>query len=364
MATLELIQLSKKYGKTVWGAKDVNLKVDNGEFVVFLGPSGCGKTTTLRMIAGLEEVTIGKIFIDGKDVTYLEPRKREVSMVFQSYAVWPHMTVYENIAFPLKLKKMSKSEVDIIVKEVSEMVKIKEYLNRYPRQLSGGQRQRVALARALAVKPKIFLMDEPLSNLDAKLRVKMRTELKAIHNQTGATTIFVTHDQSEALSMADRIVVMRDGHIEQVGTPDDVYFDSENIFVAGFIGTPPTNFFEMNINVEKGKVKFFNEHLEFYLPDKIKNILKDYNKNKIILGIRPESFEIVDEKDKSYFTEKVLVVEPQGSHQIIALKIGEQIVKIIAPSFPKYKPNDVINIGFDEDRIMLFDIDNKKRVRG
>ncbi|MBZ4649633.1 ABC transporter ATP-binding protein, partial [Thermosipho sp. (in: thermotogales)] len=226
MATLELINLSKRYGKNVWGAKNVNLKVNNGEFIVFLGPSGCGKTTTLRMIAGLEEVTEGKVIIDGKDVTYLEPRKREVSMVFQSYAVWPHMTVYDNIAFPLRLRKMPMDEIDKIVKEVAEMVKIEELLKRFPSQLSGGQRQRVALARALAVKPKIFLMDEPLSNLDAKLRVKMRTELKAIHHRTGATTIFVTHDQSEAMSMADRIVVMRNGKIEQVGTPDDVYFYS------------------------------------------------------------------------------------------------------------------------------------------
>lgn len=364
MATLELIQLSKRYGKSVWGAKNVNLKVNDGEFIVFLGPSGCGKTTTLRMIAGLEEVTEGEVLIDGKDVTYLEPRKREVSMVFQSYAVWPHMTVYENIAFPLKLRKESKENIDSMVKEVAEMVKITEYLERYPRQLSGGQRQRVALGRALAVKPKIFLMDEPLSNLDAKLRVKMRTELKAIHTKTDATTIFVTHDQSEALSMADRIVIMRNGHIEQVGTPDDVYFDSENVFVAGFIGTPPTNFFKMNIKHEKNNVKFYNENLEFLLPDKIKNLLKNYNKDQIILGIRPESFKIVENKEKSYFTEKILVVEPQGSHQVIALEIGEQIVKIVAPAFPKYKANEIINISFDEDRVMLFDIETEKRIRG
>ncbi|KLO22152.1 ABC transporter ATP-binding protein [Marinitoga sp. 1155] len=363
MATLKLINLSKRYGKSVWGAKNVNLEVNHGEFVVFLGPSGCGKTTTLRMIAGLEEVTEGMILIDDKDVTFLEPRKREVSMVFQSYAVWPHMTVYENIAFPLKLKKESKEKIDSIVNEVAEMVKIKEYLKRYPRQLSGGQRQRVALARALAVKPKIFLMDEPLSNLDAKLRVKMRTELKAIHNKTGATTIFVTHDQSEALSMADRIVVMRNGHIEQVGNPDDVYFDSENIFVAGFIGTPPTNFFKMEIKIENGKTIFFNENLKFTLSEKIKDLLKNYNKSKIILGIRPESFKIEENKNKAHFTEKILVVEPQGSHQIIALEIGDQIIKIIAPAFPKYKANEIINISFDEDRIMLFDIETEKRIR-
>ncbi|AEX86474.1 ATPase component of ABC-type sugar transporter [Marinitoga piezophila KA3] len=362
MATLELINLSKRYGKSVWGAKDISLKVDNGEFIVFLGPSGCGKTTTLRMIAGLEEVTEGTILIDNNDVTYLEPRKREVSMVFQSYAVWPHMTVYENIAFPLKLRKLPEKEIDNIVQEVSEMVKIQEYLKRYPRQLSGGQRQRVALARALAVKPKIFLMDEPLSNLDAKLRIKMRTELKAIHNKTGATTIFVTHDQSEALSMADRIVIMKDGNIEQVGTPDEVYFDSENVFVAGFIGTPPTNFFRMNIKNEGDKIVFYNEELKFSLSDKIKQLLKNYNKDEIILGIRPESFKIVS-KDEAIFSRDILVVEPQGSHQIIAIEIGEQIIKIVSPSFPKYSSGETIHISFDEERVMLFDIETEKRIR-
>ncbi|ABR31555.1 sugar ABC transporter ATP-binding protein [Thermosipho melanesiensis] len=362
MATLELVNLSKRYGKKVWGAKDVNLKVNDGEFVVFLGPSGCGKTTTLRMIAGLEEVTEGKVIIDGKDVTYLEPRKREVSMVFQSYAVWPHMTVYENIAFPLKLKKFPSEEIDKIVREVAEMVKIEELLKRFPSQLSGGQRQRVALARALAVKPKIFLMDEPLSNLDAKLRVKMRTELKAIHHKTGATTIFVTHDQSEAMSMADRIIIMKNGRIEQVGTPDDVYFNSANVFVAGFIGTPPTNFFEMEVVRQSGRIHLKNEHIDIPLNGKNEKIVESYSKNKIIVGIRPENLLITNNKDKAIFTEKILVVEPQGSHQIIAVDLGEQIVKIVVPAFPKYNPDEMINVTFDSERIMLFDIETKSRL--
>jgi len=307
MATLELINLSKRYGKSVWGAKDVNLKVNDKEFIVFLGPSGCGKTTTLRMIAGLEEVTEGKVLIDDENVTDMPPRKRNVSMVFQSYAVWPHMTVYENIAFALKLRKMEKSGIDKIVREVAELVNIGEYLERFPRQLSGGQRQRVALARAIAVKPKLFLMDEPLSNLDAKLRVRMRTELKAIHHKTEATTIFVTHDQSEAMSMADRIVVMKDGKIVQIGTPDDVYFNSTNIFVAGFIGTPPTNFLEMEIKRDKGETFLVHPSFNFKLNERLLSYLKDYNKGKLIMGIRPESIQI--NSGETVFKEKVLVVE-------------------------------------------------------
>ncbi|OAA31619.1 sugar ABC transporter ATP-binding protein [Kosmotoga arenicorallina S304] len=362
MATLELINLSKRYGKSVWGAKDVNLKVNDKEFIVFLGPSGCGKTTTLRMIAGLEEVTEGKVLIDGEDITDMPPRKRNVSMVFQSYAVWPHMTVYDNIAFALKLKKMEKSTIDKIVREVAELVNIGEYLERFPRQLSGGQRQRVALARAIAVKPKLFLMDEPLSNLDAKLRVRMRTELKAIHHKTEATTIFVTHDQSEAMSMADRIVVMKDGKIVQIGTPDEVYFDSANIFVAGFIGTPPTNFLEMEIHRDKGETFLVNPLFRFKLTDKLLPYLKNYNKDKLIMGVRPESIQI-NSDNETVFKEKVLVVEPQGSHQIVAVELNGKIMKIVAPSFPKYSPDENIDISFDEKRVMFFDIETEERLR-
>ena len=361
MATLELINLSKRYGKSVWGAKDVNLKVNDKEFIVFLGPSGCGKTTTLRMIAGLEEVTEGKVLIDDENVTDMPPRKRNVSMVFQSYAVWPHMTVYENIAFALKLRKMEKSGIDKIVREVAELVNIGEYLERFPRQLSGGQRQRVALARAIAVKPKLFLMDEPLSNLDAKLRVRMRTELKAIHHKTEATTIFVTHDQSEAMSMADRIVVMKDGKIVQIGTPDDVYFNSTNIFVAGFIGTPPTNFLEMEIKRDKGETFLVHPSFNFKLNERLLSYLKDYDKDKLIMGIRPESIQI--NSGETVFKEKVLVVEPQGSHQVVAIELNGKIMKIVAPSFPKYSPDETINISFDEKRVMFFDIDTEERLK-
>jgi multiple sugar transport system ATP-binding protein len=238
MATLTLKNVTKRFGKKVVAVNDFSLQVPDREFLVLLGPSGCGKTTTMRMVAGLEEVTYGTILIDGVDVTDLPPRKRDVSMVFQNYAVWPHMTVYENIAYALKLKRMDKKTIAKTVKEAAEMTKIAELLNRYPSQLSGGQQQRVAVARAIAVKPKLFLLDEPLSNLDAKLRVATRTELKAIHDKTEATTVFVTHDQSEAMSLADRIAIMKDGEIVQIGTPEEVYDESVSLFVADFIGTP------------------------------------------------------------------------------------------------------------------------------
>jgi len=361
MATLKLTNLSKRYGKKVWGAKDVNLTVNDKEFVVFLGPSGCGKTTTMRMVAGLEEVTEGRIQIDDKDVTFNPPRNREVSMVFQSYAVWPHMKVYDNIAFPLKLRKMQKNEIDKTVQEVAEMVSIKEYLERYPSQLSGGQRQRVALARALGVKPKIFLMDEPLSNLDAKLRVKMRTELKAIHARTEATTIFVTHDQAEAMSMADRIVIMKDGKIVQIGNTDEVYFNSANVFVAGFIGTPPTNFLNMDIKVENGLKKLIHSRFAMNLEKEFVSYLDDYDNDEVILGIRPESLEITGKEDAD-FSERILVVEPQGSHQIIAVDLDKKIIKIVTPPFPKYSPGDLIHVKFDRERIMLFDSKTEERI--
>lgn len=355
MATVKLIHLTKRFGKKVVAVKDLSLEVNDKEFLVLLGPSGCGKTTTMRMIAGLEEVTDGTILIDDLDVTDIPPRKRNVSMVFQNYAVWPHMTVYENIAYPLKLKKMSKSEIERIVQDVADLTSISELLQRYPSQLSGGQRQRVAVARAIAVEPKVFLMDEPLSNLDAKLRVAMRTELKTIHAKAAATTIFVTHDQSEAMSMADRIVIMRDGEIEQIGTPDDVYNRSANIFVADFIGMPPTNFFEAEHIFKNGDLHLINPHFDFTPTKQIASLLAGYNKEKVIIGIRPESILLVDKKD-ALFSTQVLVTEPQGSHQIISFRLKNgKIVKIIAPSLPKVVPGETIHINFKHDAMRFYD---------
>ena len=361
MATLELIDLAKRFSKKVWGVKKMDLNVEDKEFIVLLGPSGCGKTTTMRMVAGLEEVTKGTILLNGEDITDKPPRDRGISMVFQNYAIWPHMTVFDNIAFSLKLKKVPHKEIKQRVEETADMVKIRELLKRLPGQLSGGQQQRVALARALVVKPKLFLMDEPLSNLDAKLRVIMRTELKAIHLKTGATSIFVTHDQSEAMSMADRIVIMKDGEIVQIGTPDDVYFNSANMFVAGFIGTPPSNFFDVKCRKENDGMVLNHSHFELKLdPLKFKG-LEQYEGKGIVLGVRPEDFIIVPE-EKAIIRESILVIEPQGSHQVVALNLDDNIVKMIVPAEMKLNYNDTIGLDFNRERLHLFDKDSEKRI--
>ena len=354
MATLTLENVTKQFGKKVIAVKNFNLEVQDREFLVLLGPSGCGKTTAMRMVAGLEEVTDGKIFIGDRDVTELPPRKRNISMIFQNYAVWPHMTVYENIAYALKIKRMSKTEIDKTVKEVAGLVKIEMLLERYPAQLSGGQQQRVAVARAIAVYPDIFLMDEPLSNLDAKLRGSMRTELKAIHEKTNATTVFVTHDQSEAMSMADRIVIMKDGEVVQIGSPDDVYHSSANLFVADFIGTPPTNFLDVDIKVENGDYHLFNPHLQLKLSPETAAHIKGYNKKKLVLGIRPENIILVD-KTEAALSANCLVSEPQGSHQIIAIQLDEHIIKIVAPAQPKIISGETVHLAFKQKTLRFFD---------
>jgi multiple sugar transport system ATP-binding protein len=361
MATLTLNNVTKRFGKKVVAVKNFSLEVPDREFLVLLGPSGCGKTTTLRMVAGLEEVTDGTILIDDVDVTDLPPRRRDVSMVFQNYAVWPHMTVYDNIAYALKLKNMDKKTVDKTVKEAADMTRIGDLLDRYPSQLSGGQQQRVAVARAIAVKPKLFLLDEPLSNLDAKLRVATRTELKAIHDKTEATTVFVTHDQSEAMSLADRIVIMKDGEIVQIGTPDDVYHRSASRFVADFIGTPPTNFMDIELRAEDGDIHLINPHFDFRLDPDNSAKLRDYGKSKLVLGVRPESILLVGEED-SILSAQCLVSEPQGSHQIVAIELGDRIVKIVTPAHPKIESGQLVHLAFEQEAIAFFDYDTGLRI--
>ncbi len=361
MATLKLINVTKQFGKKVLAVNDLSLEVHDGEFLVLLGPSGCGKTTAMRMVAGLEEVTAGTILIDDVDVTDLPPRKRNISMIFQNYAVWPHMTVFENIAYALRLKKLDKQTIENTVNEVVEMTKIGELLERYPSQLSGGQQQRVAVARAIAVKPKVFLMDEPLSNLDAKLRGTMRTELKAIHNRTEATTVFVTHDQSEAMSMADRIVIMRDGEIVQIGSTDDVYDRSTNIFVAGFIGTPPTNFIDAELISKNGDLHLTNLHFDLVIDQEKASVLKEYGKRKVVIGVRPEDVLLVDEA-QALFAETCLVSEPQGSHQVVAIEFDDSILKFVAPSQPKVEAGDTVNMAFNTEQLHFFDPDTENRI--
>jgi multiple sugar transport system ATP-binding protein len=277
-------------------------------------------------------------------------------MIFQNYAVWPHMTVFDNIAFALKLRKMSKDEIKRIVEDVARMTNIDMLLKRYPSQLSGGQQQRVAVARAIAVSPEIFLMDEPLSNLDAKLRVSMRTELKAIHDKTDATTVFVTHDQSEAMSMADRIVIMKDGEVIQVGTPEDVYHRSATIFVADFIGTPPTNFLDITLASQNGTVSLKNPNFEMQVSGTLGSSLKNHGKDSLTLGIRPENISLVSE-DEALFSAPCLVSEPQGSHQVVAIELDGKIVKIVAEAQPKVLPGEIVHLAFKQNTIRYFDKD-------
>jgi len=341
MAELEFDNITKKFGKDVMAVKNLSLIVHDGEFLVLLGPSGCGKTTAMRMVAGLEQVTEGRILIDGTDVTDLPPRKRNISMIFQNYAVWPHMTVYDNIAYALKLRKMKKDRIEGIVNDVATMTNISELMERYPSQLSGGQQQRVAVARAIAVEPKVFLMDEPLSNLDAKLRGTMRTELKAIHVKTEATTVFVTHDQSEAMSMADQ---------------------SASIFVAGFIGTPPTNFLDVELKGVNGDYYLKNPHFSLKLNAARASRLKEQGTDQLVIGVRPEDIGLAASSEDATFSTVCLVTEPQGSHQIVAVELDDQIIKIVAPTVPRVTPGQDIHLFFDEESIHYFDKKSGLRV--
>jgi len=312
------------------------------------------------MVAGLEEITEGEIILDGQQLNDLLPKDRNISMIFQSYAIWPHMTVKENITYPLKLKKIPKEKWNDIINQVAEITDISKYLDRYPSQLSGGQRQRVAVARAIAVKPKVFLMDEPLSNLDAKLRVSMRTKLREIHQDIGATTIFVTHDQAEAMSLADKIVVMNMGVIEQIGSPMEIYNDCESKFVANFIGAPPTNFFDVKIVEENGELFAKNEVISIPIKgDVVNSLKKNYINTEVIMGIRPENIKI----DNEGVSGKIYVIEPQGSHTILAINVGKYQVKVLVPEAYDGKNNDEIKLKFNNNKILFFDKKTEKRIR-
>jgi len=287
MADLKLNHIYKIYDNKVTAVSDFNLHIQDKEFIVFVGPSGCGKSTTLRMIAGLEEISKGELYIDDKLVNDVPPKDRDIAMVFQNYALYPHMTVYDNMAFGLKLRKMPKDEIDKRVKDAANILGLEQYLDRKPKALSGGQRQRVALGRAIVRDAKVFLMDEPLSNLDAKLRVQMRAEIAKLHQRLNTTTIYVTHDQTEAMTMATRIVVMKDGVIQQVGSPKEVYDNPENVFVGGFIGSPAMNFFKAKI---EGEYVVLDDKVRLKIPGGKLKLLKDngYVGKEVIFGIRPE----------------------------------------------------------------------------
>ena len=361
MARVLLKNVFKTFGD-VAVVKDFNLEVADREFCILVGPSGCGKTTTLRMVAGLEELSAGEIFIGDRKVNDLPPKDRDIAMVFQNYALYPHMTVYDNMGFGLKLRGYSKKEIDVRVKEAAEILNIGHLLDRKPKQLSGGQRQRVAVGRAIVRKPKVFLFDEPLSNLDAKLRVQMRAELKKLHERLQSTIVYVTHDQTEAMTMGDKICIMKDGVIQQVDGPLSLYDKPCNKFVAGFIGSPPMNFFEVEV-VKRDEGVYLNEGMfELKLPDSLKEKVVAYAGRKVILGVRPEDiydklFYSLGPKNGSVFSATVEVVEPLGSEIFLHLNTGNNTLVCKVDAHNQAKSNQVMELVININKIHLFDME-------
>jgi len=321
MGAIDIKSAGKIYPNGTRALEDVSITINDGEFVVLVGPSGCGKTTLLRMVAGLEDITEGEISIGDKTVNDVAPKDRDIAMVFQNYALYPHMSVFDNMAFSLKLRKLSKEEIDKKVKDAAKTLEISELLDRKPKALSGGQRQRVAMGRAIVRNPQAFLMDEPLSNLDAKLRVQMRAELGQLHTQLQTTTLYVTHDQVEAMTMGDRVAVIRKGELQQIDTPREIYLSPKNIFVAGFIGSPSMNFVYANLGVNKSSIQlnFGNDQIE-YKGEKLEE-LKVFENKEIVMGIRPEAFEDGNYANESEFSESIKVtvslLEQLGSDSYI-----------------------------------------------
>lgn len=320
MAEVVLKNIFKQYDNGVYAVKDVNIHIKDKEFMVLVGPSGCGKSTTLRMVAGLEEISQGDLLIDGVRVNDVQPKDRDIAMVFQNYALYPHMTVFENMAFGLKLRDFPKDEIKKRVEEAADILGLTDYLDRKPKALSGGQRQRVAVGRAIVRKPKVFLFDEPLSNLDAKMRVQMRTEISKLHKRLEATMIYVTHDQVEAMTMGDRITVMKDGLVQQIDTPLNLYHHPVNKFVAGFIGSPAMNFIKGSL-INNGSLMFKEENgaLNLTIPDSLPDAVKNYINKPVVLGIRPEDIHVSDIDKPNYVKGEALVevVEPMGNEIFI-----------------------------------------------
>jgi multiple sugar transport system ATP-binding protein len=348
MASVDIGKVDKFFGSTqvLYG---VEIEIVDGEFVVLVGPSGCGKSTLLRMIAGLEEISKGEISIGGRVVNNVPPKDRDIAMVFQNYALYPHMTVYDNMAFSLKLAKAPKSVIQERVNRAAEILGLQEYLARYPRQLSGGQRQRVAMGRAIVRDPQVFLFDEPLSNLDAKLRVQMRTEIKELHQRLRTTSVYVTHDQIEAMTMADRIVVMHDGVVEQVGEPLDLYDNPANLFVAGFIGSPAMNFVSATIKRNGGAPSAV-------APDGTVLPLSPQaggrDGQKVVYGIRPEHLDLTD---GGGLPSEVVVVEPTGADILVFTHMAGQEVAVVFKERHKFRPGDKISLTPHPGTIHLFD---------
>ena len=359
MAKVKLIDVSKVYKGNVRAVSDFNLEIEDGEFIIFVGPSGCGKSTTLRMIAGLEEITSGKIYIGDTLVNNIEPKDRDIAMVFQNYALYPHMSVFDNLGYSLKCHHEKKEVIKEKVEKVAKLLNIQELLNRKPRELSGGQRQRVALGRCLIRQPKAFLFDEPLSNLDAKLRVQMRSEISKLHKQVQGTFIYVTHDQTEAMTMGDRIVVMKDGFVQQIDTPVNLYEHPVNIFVATFLGSPQMNIFKVKLNKDK---LYFSDDIYLKLSEKTKNKMIDgYDGKTLSLGIRPSDFDIANESDYDFCIEKIDLVEKLGNETLLYLTLpGREESTIV--SLKLDMADDLkgpLYLKVNKDKIHLFNEDDE-----
>ncbi|WP_033542203.1 ABC transporter ATP-binding protein [Planococcus sp. CAU13] len=365
MAEIKINNLGKRYDKGALAVTDFNLHIKDEEFIVFVGPSGCGKSTTLRMIAGLEEISEGEFFIDGKRMNDVEPKERDIAMVFQNYALYPHMTVYENMAFGLKLRKFKKPEIKRRVEEAAKILGLEDYLNRKPKALSGGQRQRVALGRAIVRDAKVFLMDEPLSNLDAKLRVQMRAEIAKLHQRLKTTTIYVTHDQTEAMTMATRIVIMKAGIIQQVGTPKEVYDFPANRFVGGFIGSPAMNFFEGTIS----NGNFLVGDKSLVIPSDTAAMLRDlgYEGKPIALGIRPEHIHVNNEDlsgvPASEFEAEITVSELTGAETILYAVYADQEFIARVDANTQIEAGHTATLAFDMSHVHFFDIETGDRLK-
>lgn len=368
MAKVTLKNVCKTYDDNVEAVNNFNIEIGDTEFIIFVGPSGCGKSTTLRMIAGLEEISSGELYIDEKLSNNIPPKDRDIAMVFQNYALYPHMTVFDNMAFGLKLRKISKDEIKKRVSEAAEILGISHLLDRKPKALSGGQRQRVALGRAIVRHPKVFLLDEPLSNLDARLRAQMRTEISKLHQQLKTTFIYVTHDQTEAMTMGDRIVVMKDGNIQQIDTPQNLYDRPCNDFVAGFIGTPSMNFVEATLCKEKDKFVLLFNGTSFELNDKKNknNVLENYIGQTVVMGIRPESLYIDENKpaDKQLgeFEAEVELIELMGAETYLYLTVSESAITARVKADTTVKSGDFLKLYVDISKIHIFDKNSGKTI--
>jgi sn-glycerol 3-phosphate transport system ATP-binding protein len=358
MADVSLRDIYKSFGQNevIYG---ISCDIHDGEFIVILGPSGCGKSTVLRMIAGLEVITKGDIAIDGKVVNQLEPADRDIAMVFQNYALYPHMTVFKNMAYGLKIRRMPKAEIEKRVQRAAEMLELTEFLDRKPRQLSGGQRQRVAMGRCIVREPKVFLFDEPLSNLDAKLRVQMRQELRNLHETLGITSVYVTHDQVEAMTLGDRLIVMDNGYVEQIGSPLDVYEKPATHFVAGFIGTPAMNFFEARTSRDGQSVELSGTESLPIQP----HLDPNFRDNAVVLGMRPEHFNLAEE-GRATMHMRVEHVETLGADTLVHGKSGENntFFTLRLPDIHRYQKGSSLFLSVSPEKLHLFDKESGKRI--